>query len=284
MDMDNSRIEELPTLHVKLDWYLYFCMHNDAITSIAVDLTFGTGPMDASLSWLTIVKIDLLAPDGGLAVGTEAEVLDALQEQIEHVANNLRGGFFDRIRRRPPPRFCYVGRVTGEGSRRLYFYGNTVIPAIVYERVLSDARFEPYDIASVELEDPEYATYREDLHPGAALNAIVLGDEQIEMRVQHGDDLDQEREVAHTLWFRTAADRQAFLDLLEQEDQARLFTPDGASVTDLPDEHFEVTLTSMQSVDKLWTNIFVVALSTRAARFNGTYDGWSAPVIQAGTS
>lgn len=279
MDLDDNRIKELPPLNLELDWYLYFCMRDDAVTSVAVDLTFGAEPEDSPLSSLTIIKIDLLEPDGGLASGTEAVLVDELQERLEEVANHLGTGILNRIRRRSPPRFRYVGRVTGGGTRQLYFYGTAAMPEIVYKRVFSDARFDPYEVASAESEDPKHATYWEDLHPGAALNPIVLGDAQIEVRKQQGDDVYAKREVEHALWFPTAADRQAFLDLVAREDETGMFTIDSASMTDSSNERFPLTMTSMESVDKMWTNIFVVALSDRAAKFGGTYDGWSAQVI-----
>jgi len=282
--VDTSRIEQLPPLHVTLGWYLYFCMRDDSITSVAVDLTFGTDPADSQLSWLTIIRIDLLTPDAGLAVGTEAVVLDELQERLEEVANSLGNGILDRVLRRAPPRFRYVGRETGGGSRQLYFYGTAAMPEIVYERVFADARFDPYNVASAEREESEHITYRNDLHPGAALNALVLGDAQIEMRREQGDRLDVKREVEHALWFRSALDRQAFLEFLHKEDPAGLFKINDSSGSGSTGERFGVTITTLQSVDRIWSDIFTIGLSNHAARFGGTYDGWSALVIPDDTN
>lgn len=271
------QVNELPPITVPLGWYVYFCMRDDAPTSVAVDLTFDGDAPDRDLSWVTIVRIELLDPVGGLAMGVEAEVLDEITEMFEDVANRVRPGLFGRfIKRSPPPRFRYVGRETGNGFRQLYFYGTAPVPASVYKRVFAVPKFGIYNVASFEREDPERTTYREDLHPGVALNALVLSDAQIEIRKEEGDDLGVEREVVHRVWFSTAEDRRRFVELFEQD--AHAFT---IELTDPADEaeRFGVTLRCNHSVDQMWTNIYVVALAGHAAKCGGKYDGWEALVI-----
>ena len=104
---------------------------------------------------VTIIEVDLLDPVGGLAFDREAEVLDGIAEMFEDVSNHLPPGLFGRIFKRPSrSRFRSVGRVTGNGSRRLYFYGTAAVPAIVYERVFAVPEFRVYNVGSLEREDP----------------------------------------------------------------------------------------------------------------------------------
>jgi hypothetical protein len=273
-----NEVQELEPIRVSLDWYLYFRMQEDAITSVAVDLTFESDPDAASLPWLTVIRVVIPEPVGGLAFNEQAEELDALAQRFEEVLASSGNGFVDRLLRRPKQRYRYVGRVTGGGVRKLYFYGTAAVPASAYRRVFAEERFDPYETGSAEREDPAHEAYRDVLHPGGALHALINGDAQIENRKEQGDDLEQQRDVDHTLLFPTAGDRQAFLAFLQEED------PSGAFAITIPDDDgdddFVVNVGARHSVDKLWTNIYVVALTEKAERFHGTYDGWGAFVIQ----
>jgi hypothetical protein len=273
-----NEVHELEPIRVSLDWYLYFLMREDAITSVAVDLTFASDPDAASLRWLTVIRVVIPDPVGGLAFNERAEDLDALAERFEEVLASGGTGLVSRLLRRPRERYRYVGRVTGAGVRKLYFYGTAAVPASAYRKVFADERFDPYETGSADREDPHHETYRDVLHPGGALHALINGDAQIEMRKEQGDDLETARDVDHTLLFPTAADRQAFLAFMEREDPQRTFAitaPDDDGKDD-----FLVNVRARHSVDKLWTNIYVVALTEKAGRFNGKYDGWGALVMQ----
>lgn len=273
-----NEVHELEPIRVSLDWYLYFIMQEDAITSVAFDLTFERDPDAASLPWLTVIRIVIPDPVGGLAFNEQAVELDALAERFEEVLASSGEGFVDRLLRRPKQRYRYVGRVTGGGVRKLYFYGTAAVPASAYRRVFAEERFDPYETGSAEREDPHHEAYRTVLHPGGALHALINGDAQIEMRREQGDDLETARDVDHTLQFSTAADRRAFVEFMEREDPHRTFAV--TVPADDGDDGFDVNVRARHSVDKLWTNIYVVALTEKAERFNGKYDGWGAFVIQ----
>ena len=251
---------------------------------MAVDLTFGAAP-DPQLTWLTIVKLDLLSPENGVAVGVEAEVLDAIQEEVEEVANTESPRLLGRLLKRPTTdRFRYVGRVTGGGARLLYFYGTAPIPKIVYKRVFAIREYSLYDVGSLEKEDPRLATYWEDLHPGRALNGLILGDAQLDEREAQGDDLSREREVEHSVWFPTAEDRERFVERMNAEDEGRVFRLQRVDSAEGDGGRFGVDVTCTHALEKLWVHIYTVALARHAGRCGGTYEGWGALVVPAGAS
>lgn len=265
-------MQQLAPVTVTLGWYLYFCMRGNAITSIAVDLTFGSDPAAAELPWLTIVKIDLHEPFLGVAVDDEAVLLDEMSERFEAELDALGRGLLDRLRKRPAPRFRYVARETRDGARYLYFHGTAPVPKRVYQRVFAVPKFATYDCGSLERHEPDHATWREELHPGPALNPLVLSRAQVEMRLEQGDRLEIEREVEHRIEFDSSDDRRGFIDYLEREDSGQTFR---IAVGD----ESGVTLTATHRVDGLWTDIHVSALVSHAAKFGGRYDGWGALVI-----
>ncbi|HLX61610.1 MAG TPA: ribonuclease E inhibitor RraB [Planctomycetota bacterium] len=258
-----------PTLPV--GWHLYFSMRDDAVRSVLVDLGAGVD-QNSDLKWLTIVRITLCAPFHGLAVGQEEQVLVAMHLRLEEILQSLKPGLLDRLfRRQTAARFQSVGRETGAGFRRLFIYGTEPIPQWIYQKL--GAEFNSHSIESAEIEDPKWTQYWSELHPRSATTALLLSDAEVKLREESGDQTNVERLVDHELSFPDNESRKKFINKVTKEEWnvERTFevTKDGV-------KSYLVALTRMQRVDKMWADISIVALTSRAEPFGGKYVGGGA--------
>jgi hypothetical protein len=279
-------VEQGPTEHVVLLWFHYFTQRDNVLTSVVVDLTFGAEELDSPLDWCTIVRVTLRHPtEAGWTNHTESEVLGRLEEELENAANDYQPSLVDKLLRRSTKlRVRSVGRETAGGVQKLYFYGTAPIPASVFEHVLAAPEFDTQqwsrEVFSSKDKDESRSFYTGSLHPGAALRWLILTDSQLKVREEEGDDLGAEREVDHELSFPDEESRRRFVEALVEVSGQEQWTIVLGPVPS-PEEpgRFHVTVSHEQSVNKLWADVFVTALSSRAESFGGDYEGWGALVI-----
>lgn len=270
---------------VVLHWFHYFIQRNNVLTSVVVDLTFGAEELDSALDWCTIVTVTLRYPtQAGWTSKTESEILGRLEADLQETANDYRPGLLDKLLRRSTKlKVRSVGRETASGVQKLYFYGTASIPDSVLEQVLAAPEFDSEqwsrEVFRAKDKDESRSFYTGNLHPGAALRWLILNDSQLKIREAQGDDLDAEREVEHQLSFPDAESRRRFvaalIDVSGPDQWAIVLRPDPSP----EDPGFRVTVTHEQAVNKLWADVFVMALSSRAQGFGGDYEGWGALVM-----
>ena len=278
-------IEQLPPYHADLRGFHYFTQRENVLILIVVDLTFGSDKADPPLDWCTIVKVNLRDPsNAGLTKAAEEEMLGQLEEALEDAANGVHASLLDKLLRRSTTlKVRNVGRETAGGVQKIYFYGTGPIPDVVFKRVMAMPEFDNQQwsrqVATAIEKDDALSFYTSNLHPGAALNPLILTQAQLEMRTdrEYGDDLDPEAAVTHELSFPDAESRQrfvtSFVDISKGDPVPWEinFAPDPAG--EEPGA-FRVRLTREQEVDKL-IEIYVTALSARAESFGGKYEGWT---------
>jgi hypothetical protein len=279
-----ATVEEGPTEHVALHWFHYYTQRENVLTSVVVDLTFGAEKLDPPLDWCTIVTVNLRYPEAGWATKAESEVLGALEVELENAANDYQPSLLDRLLRRATKlEVRSVGRETAGGVQKLYFYGTAPIPASVFEQVLATPEFDTKqwsrEVFSAKEKDESRSFYTGNLHPGAALRGLILSDSQLKTREERGDDVDTVREVDHELSFPDEESRRRFIDALIEVSGPDHWTIAIGSVPSPEEPRFHVTVTHEQSVNKLWADVFVTALSSRAESFGGEYEGWGALVV-----
>src|SRR4029079_436808 len=78
--------------------------------------------------------------------------------------------------------------------------------------------------------DASWDFYLTNLHPGAALQPLLLSWSQLELRREHGDQLDVPRDVNHALSFKSEKGRTDFLDFVRGDGwKSRTFDVDSDS-------------------------------------------------------
>lgn len=248
-------------------WIVYHVGRNDVLHRVAADTTL-SAPV-AGMPHLTRLSMPHRGRPGHAFTPEDGIVLDALTAAIEGGSTSLLGRLLDG----KPVHTLFVGRETHGGVCHLYFHGERDLPK---RQLVSLERLAPgraFEVAS--RPDPEWRFYRDELHPGPALSALLLSQAQLDQRREHGDDLARERDVDHTLLFPTEAAREAFLSAVGQQGRERLF--------EMPEERtgrpFGVEVKRTHTLAPAVVDMHILHLSSHANVHGGTYDGWGAPEL-----
>jgi hypothetical protein len=248
-------------------WFVYHSMVEDEPRRTAVDV--GLRAPDLGMPHLSWLAVPLASQRGYGFTPEEGSVLDALTERfLSPPPPSLLGRIFAG---KPNP-IVFAGRVTGGSVCKLYFYSSHEIPDRHFAALEQAAPGYSFDASSAL--DPAWRYYFHELHPGSALAPLMTSHAQVEMRKAEGDQLEVPREVDHTLAFRDAASRGAFVAALGGYWRVRLYELDGPA-----ERRFFVGLTQSHSVTQLTTDRFIVSLASRADLQGGVYDGWGAVTV-----
>lgn len=253
-------------------WISYFVQTENELWRIAVDAHLRDRAPIANLPIMTRITIPLLGESafGCFFAPDDAVVLDRAVDGIERLAAQPATGL-RRLLGAEPNEVRFVGRRTRGGKAELYFHSSRPIG----KRVLIEleGHLPGREWTAEHREDRAWEFYLNTLHPGAALNPLLLTAVQVEQRRQAGDELAKPRPVDHTLLFRDGEGRCRFLaDLLAGGVDCGIREFEVGE----GERRFGVDCTVEHAVERHVVDTFVVALSHRAERFGGAYDGWGA--------
>lgn len=242
---------------MSLGWDSYFVTIGGRTASIFVDLDPPPAEIIARLPHLLFIRIALQHPgDHGLSTDAELDALSDLERGLEARVERDLGG-------------RYVGRFTHDGRRTCLIYVSTEKPILKEFGAFLRARGYPAEAWSEH--DPEWARYFSWLYPAPEELQTIKDRRVVEQLVEAGDDLAVERDVEHWVYFRTDADRAAFLDDLSTLGHPCAPTWDG--------DLFGVRVTTHHSVDIHTLGPVVRQLFQAASKHAGEYDGWETQVV-----
>lgn len=165
------------------------------------------------------------------------------------------------------------GRITTEGRREFYFYGETREGlARAVHASLSDFREYKFDIG--DREDSLWEQYLNVLYPSAQDLERIKNSDLLEVLAAHGDVPGAARDVQHWMYFPSKETRADF----RHEACNAGFKVESELHVD-GDRPFGISVIRKQSVEKELINATVVELLRLVERFQGEYDGWETPVI-----
>lgn len=242
-------------------WKSYFCNVNDHPASIFVNLGLRDDVPILSKTSLLWVWVYFRSPrPDGLSDGKEAPTLFKIEDALDlSVAQVCRA--------------IPCGRITTEGHREFYFYGETSDGFA--ETVKSAlAGFEGYKFEMGEQQDPLWEQYLDVLYPSPEDLERIKNRDVLDVLTEKGDVLSAAREVRHWLYFRSQQARNSF-----SEDAAKVgFRVVSESAVD-GELHFGVSVARTQSVEQEHIDATVIELVRLAQRFEGEYDGWETPIV-----
>lgn len=175
-----------------------------------------------------------------------------------------------------PSRSCGAvlsGRITTDGRRELYFYGETRTGfSRAVARAMSD--FEAYDFEIGEQEDSLWEQYLNVLYPSAEDLQKIKNRDLLDVLEQKGDVLTAARDVKHWMYFASETARSSFRKAAVEAgfriaSESRV---DGG----LP---FGISVVRNQAVEEALIDATVIELLHLTQRFQGEYDGWETPLI-----
>lgn len=246
------------------DWAVYFSTVNEnQIGSILVDLGYSdVAPIETKFELITITTFMNDSTGDGLSSAEESETLNKIEDY-----------FIDLIVSKDEA--IYVGRLKYDGKILSYFYcENTNDFENTFTKIKNqhpDYRFE-FNIKK----EKDWRAYFEVLYPSEFEMQVIQNGRVIENLEEHGDKLEKERQVDHWIYFRSASDRENFLDAIKEK-HFEIVNKDEISIEETP---FQLQISRIDKVDYESANEYVMYLWQKSQEFNGDYDGWETFVIR----
>jgi uncharacterized protein (TIGR01619 family) len=243
------------------NWKPYLCNVNGKPASILVNLGLRESVPMSSKPWLLWVWVYFQTPrPDGLPDSKEAPTLYKIEDAL---APSL-------------VRACQAilsGRITTEGRREFYFYGET---SDGFGDAVSNAMkgFEGYKFDLGEQDDSSWNRYLNVLYPSLEDLERIANMDLLDRLVKQGDVLTVPREVQHWLSFRSEQSRTLFREAAA-----------GAGYGIVGDHEsegefsFGISITRTQSIEQKLIDQTVIELLRLGCTFNGDYQGWETQVI-----
>ncbi|SFG67242.1 DUF695 domain-containing protein [Pontibacter chinhatensis] len=244
------------------DWEFHFRSVDSKPGSIAVDLGLAKVAPLAHQPNLLKVSIQMTNPrPDGLSSLQETILLQNIEDDLEDALGQKCGA-------------TYAGRLTCGGHRKVYFYlGEPNGYAEHVQEVMQQYNSHAYTLKLIP--DKDWNRYFNFLYPEPEQLQSIQNRKVVEELESNGDDLSKARQVDHWIYFKTEADRAAFLQSIAKENYSLVTSDYLASSEDYP-HRLHISRTDKvdhQSIDKA-----VMYLRRLAQRHNGDYDGWETSI------
>ncbi len=242
------------------NWKPYLCNVNDKLASILVDLGLREIAPISSKPWLLWTWVYFKSPRAdGLSDGKEAPTLykieDALALCVERACKAIP-----------------CGRITTEGRREFYFYGET--KEGFHKAVEAALTGFQYRFSAGHQEDPLWEEYLNVLYPSPENLQRISNMDLLDVLKAKGDVLTVAREVQHWMYFDSERSRSLFRDAVAVAGFRIVSESD--SQAELP---YGISVARTQSIDQRSIDHTVMELWNLSRRFDGEYDGWETPII-----
>lgn len=244
------------------EWDVYLCNVNDHPASIVLDLSLRKKAPDPERPWLLFVWIKLQeSNEGGLGCRSELDSLVQVENSLCEDLDTSCGAMF-------------CGTITNLGRREFYFY--VLVTEGVEEAVIRSLSSSPQYKFQIGFEhDPSWKQYLDVLYPPEDELERMANRRVLELLDKHGDQSFKTRPVQHWIFFRNAADREAFL----KESALKGYDRPYSYEIEHRDDRFCACVSRDQTTEPDVIDGSIMELRQLAARFNGVYDGWETQVI-----
>jgi regulator of RNase E activity RraB len=245
------------------EWNFYPGRINDAPASVMLNFWYGDKAPIAEFEHLLWVFIEMTSPGPhGLGLEQENAATGALEDALAaHIQEQLR--------------VHYVGRIRGEGTWQLYFYGRT--PDGLAEAVDTVMKQHPgrtYETGSKA--DPDWKFFHTVIFPDDERLQWIGDHAVVQSLTEHGDPLTEPRRVDHWIYFRDTTARDRF----EVAAHAAGFATQEGSKTTSDDGQLGIQVYRIHHVDIDRIHATVMELHELASKHGGDYDGWETPVLK----
>lgn len=163
----------------------------------------------------------------------------------------------------------FVGRLTSNGDRTLYFYtGNTLL----YDKYISDvfSSYPNYQFDYGAQQDSSWSIYFDFLFPQPIQFQSIMNRRVVNNLKSNGDKLTKRRKVYHWINFQTEED--VFWQKIESDNY--LLEEQGTAVSSESNYKYSLKISRVDKVDYDSVDEYVLYLWEMANKYNGEYDGW----------
>ena len=165
------------------------------------------------------------------------------------------------------------GRITTDGRREFYFYGETEDG---FRQAVSAGMkgFDEYRFDIGSQRDSEWDQYLNVLYPSPEDLQRIANMDLLDVLLKRGDVLTAAREVQHWIYFPSESARILFRDAAAAMGYRIVSEPN--SKGELP---FGIVVGRAQSIEQASIDRTVIELLHLSERFDGEYNGWETPVV-----
>jgi uncharacterized protein (TIGR01619 family) len=243
------------------NWKPYLCNVNGKIASIFVNLGLRESAPMASKPWLLWTWVYFLTPrPDGLSDSKEAPTLYQIEDAVNLSVSTAC-------------RAIPCGRITTEGRREFYFYGETK-DGFRHAVQAALKGFDGYKCDLGDQEDPQWNQYFDVLYPSDEDLQRIANMDLLDVLEQKGDVLTVAREVQHWMYFHSESSRDLFRDAAV----AVGYRIVSESITE-GDSPLGIVVARTHSIEQASIDSTVIELLHLSKRFDGEYDGWETPVV-----
>jgi regulator of RNase E activity RraB len=243
------------------NWKPYICNVNGKLASILVNLGLRDAVPITSKPWLLWVWVYFQSPrPDGLSDSKEAPILYRIEDALTAcVARTCQA--------------ILSGRITTNGRREFYFYGETKDG---FRKAVREALsgFDGYKFDAGKQEDSSWNQYLNVLYPSLEDLERIANMDLLDELVKKGDVLTVPREVQHWMSFRSQESRTLFRGAAAAAGYGILGETE--SEGEFP---FGISVTRTQSIEQRLVDQTVIELLRLCRDFNGDYEGWETPVV-----
>ena len=251
-------------MEIKQDWDFVFTNIEDKPASIFLNLGLNAvAPIAFYNKRISIfIKMKTLLPNG-LSSPEENEALWEIEDVLVGALEKQHA--------------IYAARVTYNGRRDIFFYAQN--DGILVDKAISDAmiQFPSYQYSHKIEEDAEWDFYLNFLYPNPTEIQVIFSRRVIQNLKKNGDNLTNEREVNHFLYFNNVEDRELFLTKISD---AGFKVLSQTQEKERETEAYTLNISRVDKVDQKSVDGYVLFLCDLAQECNGRYDGWGCGVVK----
>lgn len=243
------------------EWNFYLCNVNDSLASIYLNLGLRQEVPLPNKNWLLWVWVYLKQPrPDGLSSSNEAPVLFRIEDRLNEQMKSQFGAILS-------------GRITTEGRREFYFYGehNDGLEACVASAL---GAFNDYQFDFGSQRDATWNQYLSVLYPSEEELQKIRNRSVLDALEREGDIDTTVREVSHWVYFQTPDQRDRFL-----KDAIQLGYRQGNHLCGSHElRPFGIIIHRDQAVTSDLIDEAVIELFRLANHHGAEYDGWETMV------
>ncbi|UUV20861.1 DUF695 domain-containing protein [Paenimyroides aestuarii] len=256
-----NKKEEKP-MEIPQDWVFYACKVDNNPASIRINLALDKIAPIADYHHRTWFSVKLKDPDeNGLPTNEEFPKICQIEDDIVD-ALTAKGAIM-------------VGALKSNGTFDLYLYSKNTDR---YDAIMGEVmakNHSDYQFATDFKEDAEWEDYFNFLYPNDYQYQSIQNRKVLFQLSKHEDNPEIEREIDHWLYFDSEANRENYIDEVQQIGY-KVLSKDFRD--DMPKNAYQLNISRVNSTididDYVWELIEI------AHKYNADYDGWGCPIAK----
>lgn len=244
-------------------WEAYMAQYDDGPGSTTVNMSLKKKPAFAKHPYLLITGVRFSACKDGFPKSGEFETLYAVSDSVQQLVKETGVN----------P--VHAGSFTQNCERLDYLYVTDTAGLRQKLTALYKKRFPNYKPSIRFRADKNWEAYHRFLYPSETIMDYISNSKVVLKLQEAGDKLEKTRPIDHFLYFKTEANRQAFIATVSKEKFTVAAKEKVKGVHPFRLHLIKVEKTELGSISK--TTLY---LKNTAEKYKGVYDGWESVIVK----